>query len=61
METGEEIKLHSNHIREYYKAAIGDFFQELKIKCGQYQIDMIPVDINKTLDQVLLPFLLKRK
>lgn len=61
METGEEIKLHSNHIREYYKTAIGDFFQELKIKCGQYQIDMIPVDINKTLDQVLLPFLLKRK
>jgi uncharacterized protein (DUF58 family) len=61
METGEEIKLHSNYIRDYYKTAIGDFFQELKIKCGQYQIDMIPVDINKTLDQVLLPFLLKRK
>lgn len=61
METGEEVKLHSNHIRDYYKTAIGDFFQELKIKCGQYQIDMIPVDINKTLNQVLLPFLLKRK
>jgi uncharacterized protein (DUF58 family) len=60
METGEELKLHSNHIREYYKAAIGDYFQELKLKCGQYQIDMIPVDINKNLDQVLLPFLLKR-
>lgn len=60
METGDEVKLHSNYIRDYYKAAIGDFFQELKIKCGQYQIDMIPVDINKSLDQVLLPFLLKR-
>jgi uncharacterized protein (DUF58 family) len=60
METGEELKLHSNHIRDYYKTAISDYFQELKIKCGQYQIDMIPVDINKHLDQVLLPFLLKR-
>lgn len=60
METGDEVKLHSNYIRDYYKAAIGDFFQELKIKCGQYQIDMIPVDIHKSLDQVLLPFLLKR-
>ena len=60
METGDDVKLHSNYIRDYYKAAIGDFFQELKIKCGQYQIDMIPVDIHKSLDQVLLPFLLKR-
>ncbi|MBP1673501.1 MAG: hypothetical protein H6Q25_1316 [Bacteroidetes bacterium] len=60
METGEELKLHSNHIRDYYKTAIFEYFQELKIKCGQYQIDMIPVDINKHLDQVLLPFLLKR-
>ncbi|HPE40863.1 MAG TPA: DUF58 domain-containing protein [Bacteroidales bacterium] len=60
METGDEVKLHSNYIRDYYKEAIGDFFQELKIKCGQYQIDMIPVDIHKSLDQVLLPFLLKR-
>lgn len=60
METGEELKLHSNSIRDYYKKAIGDFFQELKIKCGQYQIDMIPVDINKGLNQVLLPYLLKR-
>lgn len=60
METGEELKLHSNSIRDYYKKAIGNFFQELKIKCGQYQIDMIPVDINKGLNQVLLPYLLKR-
>lgn len=60
MESGEELKLHSNSIRDYYKKAIGDFFQELKIKCGQYQIDMIPVDINRRLNQVLLPYLLKR-
>lgn len=60
MESGEELKLHSNSIRDYYKKAIGDFFQELKIKCGQYQIDMIPVDINRGLNQVLLPYLLKR-
>ena len=60
MESGEELKLHSNSIRDYYKKGIGDFFQESKIKCGQYQIDMIPVDINRGLNQVLLPYLLKR-
>ncbi|MCL2245928.1 MAG: DUF58 domain-containing protein [Lentimicrobiaceae bacterium] len=61
METGSEVKLHSNHIREYYQAAIGDYFQELNLKCGQYQIDLIPVDIHRGLEQILIPYLLKRK
>jgi len=61
METGSEVKLHSNHIREYYQAAIGEYFQELHLKCGQYQIDLIPVDIHRGLEQILIPYLLKRK
>jgi len=61
METGGEVKLHSNHIREYYQAAIGEYFQELNLKCGQYQIDLIPVDIHRGLEQILIPYLLKRK
>jgi uncharacterized protein (DUF58 family) len=61
METGGEVKLHSNHIREYYQTAIGEYFQELYLKCGQYQIDLIPVDIHRGLEQILIPYLLKRK
>ncbi len=61
MESGEEGKFHANYIREYYQKMVAQKFQELKIKCGQYQIDVLPVDINKSLDQVLLPYLLKRK
>jgi uncharacterized protein (DUF58 family) len=61
METGGEVKLHSNHIREYYQTAIGEYFQELNLKCGQYQIDLIPVDIHRGLEQILIPYLLKRK
>ena len=61
MESGEELKLHSNQIRDYYKAAIGDYFNELKLKCGQYQIDLIPADITKGFDQILLPYVLKRQ
>ena len=61
MESGGEIKIHSNQIRDYYKQAIGDFFQELTLKCGRYQVDMIPADINKGFDQILLPYLLKRQ
>jgi hypothetical protein len=61
MESGGEIKIHSNQIRDYYKQAIGDFFQEFTLKCGRYQVDMITADINKGFDQILLPYLLKRQ
>ncbi len=61
MESGSELKVHANQIREYYKQAIGDFFQELTLKCGRYQVDMIAADINKGFDQILLPYLLKRQ
>jgi len=61
MESGEEVKFHANNIREYYKQTIGDFFTELTLKTGQYQIDLIPADITKGFDQILLPYLIKRQ
>jgi uncharacterized protein (DUF58 family) len=61
MENGEEVKFHANHLRDYYRAMIGDFFQELTVKAGQYQIDLIPADITKGFDQIILPYLIKRQ
>ena len=60
METGNEVKVHANNIREFYQNSIHDYFQEIKVKCGQYQIDIIPADITKGFDQILYPYLLKR-
>ncbi|MBR4136184.1 MAG: DUF58 domain-containing protein [Bacteroidales bacterium] len=61
METGQEVKVHANNIREYYQRTIRDFFHEIKVQCGNYQIDMIPADITQGFDQILLPYLLKRE
>lgn len=60
MESGEEVKLHSNEVREYYVSQIKKFEQELKLRCAQYKIDFVEADINKDFRQVLLPFLTKR-
>ena len=61
MEADMEVKLHANQIREYYRKEIGDFFQDLSLKCAQYQIDIIPADIELGFSQILLPYLLKRQ
>lgn len=60
MESGREIKFSPNEIRETYKQKIAEFYQELKLRCGQYQIDIVEADINDGFKEVLLPYLIKR-
>jgi uncharacterized protein (DUF58 family) len=59
-ETGETVKAHPAEVREAYKAAMEDHWHQLKLKCGQYRIDLVEADINAGFEPILLEFLLKR-
>lgn len=60
METGEELKLNPGDIKNDYKQKTNNYFNEIKLKTGQFNIDYVEVDINKDFMQVLLPYLIKR-
>lgn len=60
LETGEKIKLNPNEVRETYKQKFRDFSEALKLKCGDYGIDIIGADINKDFSEVLNSYLIKR-
>ena len=61
METGEQVKVNPNEVKETYIDAISSFKKELMLRCAQYRIDFVEADINKDFKQVLLPYLLKRE
>jgi len=61
VETGEHIDLYADQVKENYKVAVGDYFNTLKMKCMQYKIDYVPVDINQGFEQVLTAYLIRRK
>jgi len=61
METGEQMKLQPAEIKEIYVDSITKYFNELKMRCANYQIDFMPADIDKGYDQILLQYLLKRQ
>ncbi len=61
LETGEELKLNPMDVKEAYLTSMQEFERQLKLKCGQYGIELVQADINRKFDQVLLPYLLKRK
>ena len=61
IETGEEINLFAENIKENYKNSMVNYFNNLKLKCMQYKIDYVPVDINKGFDQILIAYLIRRQ
>ncbi len=61
VETGEKINLFTENIKENYQISMDNYFNKLKLKCMQYKIDYVPVDINKGFDQILITYLLRRQ
>lgn len=60
LETNEQIKLNPLDVREKYIAESSKLREELKVKCGKYDIDYVEADINKGFESILLPYLFKR-
>ncbi len=61
LETGEEINLYADSVKEIYKKETEEKFNNLKMKCMQYNISYVPVDIHKGFHQVLISYLVSRK
>ncbi|TDB61407.1 DUF58 domain-containing protein [Arundinibacter roseus] len=60
LETGEKVKVQPNQVREQYQQFVQRFYQDLKLKCGQYKIDFIEADIAQGFDPILTAYLVKR-
>jgi len=60
MESGEEVKVHPNEIKEKYIQSMDSYKKELMLRCGQYKIDYVEADVNLGFKQVLWPYLIKR-
>jgi hypothetical protein len=60
MESGEEVKVHPNKIREAYQAGYLQYKQEIALKCAQYHIDMVNAPIGDGYYNILRSYLIKR-
>jgi uncharacterized protein (DUF58 family) len=60
-ESGAEIKVNPNDVRQTYLERMEAFRKNLKIKCGQYQVDFVEADIHEGFNPVLMQYLLKRQ
>lgn len=60
VETGDHINLYPDTIKEAYVDAVKAYFDELRIKCAQYQIKYVEVDIGEAFDKILTTYIVAR-
>jgi len=60
MESGEQIKLQANQVKEQYVERMNKYMEELKMKCLQFKVDYIEADINEGFHPILQTYLVKR-
>ena len=60
MESGEEIRIHPNKVRDNYRTALKNYREQLELKCAQYNIDIVDCDIQNGYYDLLKAYLIKR-
>ena len=60
MESGEQVRLQPNQIKEFYTKQVAAFTEQLKLRCLQYKIDFVEADINRGFAPILQTWMAKR-
>jgi hypothetical protein len=60
METGEEVKLQPNQVKDFYTQQVRSFTEQLRLKCLQFKIDFVEADINEGFIPILHTWMTKR-
>ncbi|WKX78340.1 DUF58 domain-containing protein [Zobellia laminariae] len=61
VESGEHIDLYSSNIKEAYERSVTSYFEDLKLKCAQYKIKYVEVDVKGDFSKILNTYLVERK
>ena len=61
LESGEKVRINPSEIKDQVTPLLKEKVKDIEIKCGMAGIDYVEIDINKPLEQVLIPFLKRRQ
>ncbi len=61
VETGQHIDLYAENIKTAYHKKVAQYLENLKLKCAQYSIKYVGVDIGSDFSQVLNTFMIERQ
>ena len=61
VETGEEVVLFSENVKEEYEKETQSYFKRLSLVCAQNRIKYVPVDVGEDFQKIILTYLAEKQ
>lgn len=61
IETGEEVNIFADNVKEAYEKRIGTYFKKLALTCAQNKIKYVPVSVGKNFEKILTTYLVEKQ
>lgn len=61
VETGEEINIFADTIRENYRLKVEEYFKSLAMRCVQNQIKYVPVGVEGSFEKIMMTYLAEKQ
>ncbi len=61
VETGAHLDLYADTVKEAYEAGVTQYFEALKMRCAQYKIKYVPVDVQADFSRILNTYMVERQ
>ena len=56
METGEEVNLFAENMKESYEKVVNTYFENIAITCASYKIKYVPVSVDENFEKILTTY-----
>ncbi len=61
LETGEEVTIFADNVKNEYKKEVNNYFKKLALTCSQNKIKYVPVGLEDSFEKVLTTYLVEKQ
>ncbi len=61
METGDEVNLFAENVKEEYEKGVNSYFKKLALTCSQNKIKYVPVGVADNFEKILTTYLVEKQ
>ncbi|MCF8322819.1 MAG: DUF58 domain-containing protein [Flavobacterium sp.] len=61
LETGEEVTLFADNVKQEYEKGVNNYFKKLALTCSQNKIKYIPVSVSDGFEKILTAYLVEKQ
>ena len=61
LETGEEINIFADNVKQEYEKRVETYFKKLAMTCAQNKIKYVPVAVDESFDKILTTYLVEKQ